>query len=529
MAHIVVIGAGMSALAAAARLAARGHRVTVCERLPTYGGGVGGFERDGFRFDTGPALLHLPAVYRDLFIKTAKGGGRAKQSLEHRVDLRAVNPAARHLFSDGTSVTLPNASRGGAAKELTIAFGDRTGRRWGELMNRARQVWEATRRPLLEEPLAQDHAALGIDPYPTATHWWARRAGSPPLAVVARRELRHPGAVALIEEVALRHGIDPRVGPASATALAYMEQTFGTWYPPGGMRALADAVYQRCLERGVEFRFRCEVMALTSRGGRVSALELAGGERLEMDLVVSGVDVAVLTRLLDAGERGEAMCSTRAVPSTSDASGPVAEPATDARPAVPGPPGRFTVFVALRGSRPTDTPHRTVVHAQDRDAELAAVFDGGAPVDRPTVEVLRPDDPGQCPDGHEAVTLRVVVAPHARATTATTGTVDWTADGYADRYTEQVLRAAEAAVPGLRTRVSWWRSRTPADTEQHTRAPGGGVPGPSLAGSNGAHLKPANGSPIGGLYLIGGSAHPGGGLPHAGMSAAVTAELIGDA
>ena len=72
MARIAVIGAGMGAMAAAARLAVAGHRVVVYERAATYGGAVGRFEREGFAFDTGPGLLQLPAVYRDLFVKTGK-------------------------------------------------------------------------------------------------------------------------------------------------------------------------------------------------------------------------------------------------------------------------------------------------------------------------------------------------------------------------------------------------------------------------------------------------------------------------
>ena len=106
MARIAVMGAGTGAMAAAARLAVAGHRVVVYERTDTYGGGVRRFERDGFGFDTGPGLLTLPAVYRDLFVKTGK------EPLEERVELVQVDPSARHLFADGTEAPLPNASRG---------------------------------------------------------------------------------------------------------------------------------------------------------------------------------------------------------------------------------------------------------------------------------------------------------------------------------------------------------------------------------------------------------------------------------
>ena len=100
-----MIGAGMGAMAAAARLAVAGHRVAVYERTETYGGAVRRFERDGFAFDTGPGMLTLPAVYRDLFVKTGK------EPLESVVELVQVDPSSRHVFADGTEVSLPNASR----------------------------------------------------------------------------------------------------------------------------------------------------------------------------------------------------------------------------------------------------------------------------------------------------------------------------------------------------------------------------------------------------------------------------------
>ncbi|WP_277437773.1 NAD(P)/FAD-dependent oxidoreductase [Streptomyces sp. SPB162] len=481
MARIAVIGAGMGAMATAARLAVAGHRVTVHERSATYGGGVGRFARDGFTFDTGPGLLHLPAVYRDLFVKTGK------ESLESHVALTQVDPASRHLFPDGTDVSLPNATRAGVISALDGAFGAGAGERWSEVMGRAREVWETTRRPLLEDALADDTAPLGRDPYPAVRRGLFRR-GAPSLASVAERELADPRAAALLTSYALAYGFDPRTVPASATVLPYMEQTFGAWYVRGGMRALADAVYERCLARKVEFHFDNEVVGVrTGPDGRARGLDLADGRRIDADTVVAGAPVPV------PGGPGRA-------------AGPV--------------PGRFVVCLALRGPRPEDTVHRTVVHAADLRAEWESVFSGGAPGDSPTVTVLRPDDPSTVPDAsHEAVTLQVTVA-------TTAGGEEWTAPGVAADFAERVVKAAEAAVPGLRERESWREVRTPADTERETGAPGGAVPGPALAGAGGLHLHPANVSAVPGLYSVGGWSHPGGGLAHAGMSGAIVADLI---
>ncbi|WP_030543000.1 NAD(P)/FAD-dependent oxidoreductase [Streptomyces albus] len=507
MARIAVIGAGTGAMAAAARLAVAGHRVAVYERAETYGGALRRFERDGFGLDTGPGLLHLPAVFRDLFLKTGK------EPLESCVGLSQVDPASRHLFADGTDLSLPGASRAGVIRALDTALGAGAGERWSELLGRARETWEVTRRPLLEEPLPRERAAsLERDPYPARAGrglLGLRRARPPrSLAELARRELRDPRLAALLESHALAYGFDPRTVPASAAVLPYVEHTFGSWYVRGGMRALAEALYERCRARGVEFTFGAEVTGVSVRDGRAAGLEIRNGGPVEADAVVSGVDARLLYGGLLPPEAGAP---------------PSPPPATSS----PGY-GRFSLLLALRGPRPDGTAHRTVLHAADPAAERAGLDgDFGGLCDRPTVTVLRPGDPGLLPDdGHETAVLSVTVPPHASGEGAAGGTLDWTAGDRAERFADAVLAAAGKAGLDLESRMLWREIRTPADTERETGAPGGSVPGPALAGAGGAFLRAGNRAAVGGLYLVGGSAHPGGGLAHTGMSGALAAGLI---
>ncbi|MEU1230189.1 NAD(P)/FAD-dependent oxidoreductase [Streptomyces sp. NPDC005828] len=467
MARIVVIGAGLGAMAAAARLAVAGHAVTVYEKTSTYGGAVGRFERDGFAFDTGPGLLHLPAVYRDLFVKTGK------EPLEECVALTQVDPAARHVFADGTRVDLPNASRAGTVAALDAALGAGAGERWGDFLTRAREAWDRTRRPLLEEPQPADRKALAREPYPALKAGFLRRPTTT-LAQVGARELRDPRLAALLDAYAWSYGFDPATAPASAAVLPYMEQTFGSWYVGGGLRALADAVYERCRKRRVEFVFDTAVEDVLEKDGRAAGVRPAGGATVEADHVVSGAPVPALYRdHVVEWEHGDDWPQHQ----------------------VNGT-GRVTVCLALRGPREADAVHRTVVHGE-----------GG----RPTVTVLRPDDPALRPDGeHESVTVT--------ATVRTAAEQDW--EAFADRMVE----AAGRAVPGLAERLLWRHVRTPEDVRRDTGA--AEVPGPALAGADGRLLPAANRSPLPGLYFAGGWSHPGGGLAHAGMSGALVAGLI---
>ncbi|WP_267241213.1 phytoene desaturase family protein [Streptomyces sp. PR69] len=484
MARIAVIGAGAGAMAAAARLAVAGHRVTVYERSATYGGSVGRFERDGFAFDTGPGLLHLPAVWRDLFLKTGK------EPLESRVGLVQVDPASRHLFADGTAATLPNATRAGVVSALEEALSAGAGERWGAFLVRARDAWDRSRRPLLEEPLWPNWEVLGRNPYPSLRQRrLLRTRQAATVREIGRWELADPRLAALLDGCVLSYGLDPRHAPASAALLPYMEQTFGSWYVEGGLRELARAVYERCLARRVEFVFGAEVTRVVEKDGRAAGVELADGSFAEAAHVVAGAPVP---GLLDGRP-------------WQDGDVPPQRPAT----------GRFTVLAALRGARSGSAPHRTVIHSPDAHAEASAVF-GGRTAERPTVTVLRPDDPRCRPDdAHEAVTLTATVAAHD----AMGGEgVDWTDPALRESCARTLIDAAAAAVPEISERLLWHEILTPAET--------GAVPAPALAGGGCRWLHQGNATRLPGLYLAGGWSHPGGGLPHAGMSGALVAGLI---
>jgi phytoene dehydrogenase-like protein len=395
------------------------------------------------------------------------------------VPLTRTDPVVEHRLADGTVVRLP-AATGGTRAALDAALGAGAGERWTDLLARARRVWEATRRPLVEEPLtsAGERAALAaLDPVPAGRPGGLLRRRPPAtLAALARREAGGDGRLgALLSGAVQEWGVDPRRAPAGAVVLAYLEHTFGTWYPAGGMRALADAVFERCRERGVEFRFGTAVDRVLQAGGRAAGVGLADGGTLPADAVVWG------------------------------APGPGGPP--------PAGNSRFTVLLALRGTRPPGTVHRTLVHPADPWAPDAV-----------TVRVLRPDDPALRPDdGHETAVVSALVPADGPAGP---DAVDWSAPGVADAFADRLLAACDAAGLGLRERLLGRVVRTPADVARETGVPGGVIAAPALAGGGGAFLAAPNTGRLPGAYRVGGFAHPGGGIAHAGMSGALAAGLI---
>ena len=152
----------------------------------------------------------------------------------------------------------------------------------------------------------------------------------------------------------------------------------------------------------------------------------------------------------------------------------------------------------------------------------------------PTVYISAPDDPAVRPDqDHEAWFVLVNAPRHqpdrgGRSARGTVG-VDWDAPGLAQSYADRILAVMAARGLDVRDRVLFREVRTPADLERRTRSVGGSIYGTSSNGARAAFLRPANRSPVPGLFLVGGSSHPGGGLPLVGLSAKIVADLIGPA
>ncbi len=482
-------------MAVAARLAVRGDAVTVLEQSAALGGKLARYERDGFVFDTGPSLFTLPAVYRDLFLKT---GG----PLEEAVDLQPVEPAFGYHFADGSSVTVPGVDPARAAAAFGAAFGGTAEQDWLRLIARGGQMWRITREPFLQSPLAgwRSLLALARDPQDIRTV-----APMTSLRDLGREYLADPRLRQVLDRYATYTGSDPRRAPAVLATVPYMEQTFGAWHLGGGLGTLADALARRCDERGVTLRTGCDVVRIELRDGRACGVTLTTGEVVEADIVVANADAQHVYKDLVDDRRAERAHRDLA----------------KATPSLSG----FVLLLGVRGRTP-GLRHHNVWFPADYDAEFDDIFGKRPrPVADPAVYVCAPDDPRMRPDPDSEAWFVLVNAP--RHGDGSGGTVDWDAPGRAEDYAEHILDTLAARGTDVRPRLAWMERRTPADLMRATRAPGGSIYGTSSNGSRAAFQRPANQSPVPGLFLVGGSAHPGGGLPLVGMGAEIVAGLIG--
>jgi phytoene desaturase len=483
VARVVVIGAGIGGLSAAARLVASGHQVTVLEQGSDVGGKLGWLEVPAalsgnqadptalFRFDTGPSLLTMPQVFTELFDATG-------DPLEETLTLTPLNPIAHYRFGDGSEYD---------GDELTDDPG------WRRLMDRAGRMWRATAPTFLEAPGPPSLFAL------------ARRSPRDLPVIAPHRSLRDLGRQYLtdphrrmfLERYATYSGSDPRRAPAVLATVPFAEQTFGGWYVEGGLHQLAVAL----AERAGTVRTNTRVSSIDTAGGRVCSVRLADGGRIPADVIVANADATALYRDL--------LPRPRLVPR--------------GEPSLSG----LVLLLGLEGKTP-GLRHHTVLfpdgYPEAYDAEFDSVFGGRMPTD-PTVYISAPPDPTVAPPGCEAWFVLV----NAPRNGTGSGCLDWNAPGLAESVAEQVLELMAARGHDVRSRIRTRTVLTPADLERRTGTPGGAIYGSSSNGVGAAFRRPANRSPVPGLYLAGGSAHPGGGLPLVALSGRAAASLVGPA
>ncbi|TNM63234.1 phytoene desaturase [Streptomyces sp. NP160] len=503
MARVIVVGAGLGGLAAAARLAASGHDVTVCEQAGTVGGKLGWYERDGFAFDTGPSLLTWPDQLRRLFAATGAPLGAS-------LDLRPVAPTD-HRFTDGSRLHLT----------------DDLGPGWRRLLDRARRIWDATEGPFLSRPLHGPRTLAQLAARPGGLRDVATIAPGTSLRALARAHLDDPRHVALVDRMATYTGSDPRRAPAALASVLHLELTGGSWYTPGGLRRVVDAVADRARERGVRVLTQTRVEEVLVHAGRAAGVRLAGGRRLPADVVVVNADAAALYGVrTPPGQHPLLPAATATAPTRGARAGLAAT-----TPSLSG----FVLLLALRGRTP-DLAHHTVLFppldGAGYDDEFDAVFGSGrrrgrpSAVPEPAVYVSAPDDPALRPDDGSEAWFVLVNAPRHAPHDVRAG-VDWRAPGFAEAYADHVLAVMARRGLDVRDRVLWRQVRTPADLEVATGAVGGSIYGSSSNGARAAFLRPANRSGVPGLLLVGGSSHPGGGIPLVLASAAIAAGLVG--
>jgi len=496
MSKVIVIGAGIGGMSAAARLAKAGHDVTVFEGSNRTGGKCRTKWIGNYAFDTGPSLLTLPAVYRDLFLKTGK-------RIEHILKIDPVDPAFEYNFADKTKITFPNLSLKGTCDSIESVLGKEAGNQWHNLMQRAEHMWDVSRGPFVESELKSISSLIAKKGFLGNLKVIAPLTS---LRKLTGKYTSNPYLSKIVDRYATYSGSDPRKVPAVLLTIAFVESSFGAWHIKGGIGQLSTAIENRCRELGVKFELNTSVTRITTENSAASGVEV-NGKFYPADFVVANADAElVYNKLLDGKIKEISPERKKLAKATKSLAG-------------------FSLLLGLDNSKISGPapvmPHHSIYFPENYDAEFDDIFLKKIPVNDPTIYICAPTDSDMVKGNNLEAWSVLINAPRHEPGTGW----DWNKD--ATFYATKIIAKLDELGLRVSERLDVMEFQTPADLEQEVSAPGGSIYGTSSNGARSAFLRASNTSPLKNLYCVGGSAHPGGGLPLVGISAEIVAEAIG--
>ncbi len=486
--RVVVLGAGVAGLVAAVELASQGAEVVVLERAAGPGGKMRRVPVRGAWLDAGPTVLTMRWVFDELF-------AAAGASFADAVALKPLEVLARHAWNENDRLDL-YADVERSADAIGSLAGAAEARGYRRFCARARGVYATLEGPFLRGArptsltLVRD---VGLRRLPDL---WRLRPFSSLWAVLGEY-FRDPRLRQLFGRYATYVGSSPFLAPATLMLIAHVEQE-GVWRVEGGMHRIARALEGLATSRGAVCRYGAEVAGISVSGGRVSGLELADGEFVPADAVVCNADAGALA----AGRLGAA--------------------AARALPARPRSTRSLSAVTWALVARAEGFPlHRhNVFFSSDYPAEFEDLV-GRARLPRaPTVYVCAQDRAAGAgdPPGPERL-LCLVNAPATGDVRALDPsepeTCEQRAFGLLERCGLKLQRAPEATVV-----------TTPTDFEHLFPGTGGSLYGPATHGWSASFHRPATRTRLPGLYLAGGSTHPGAGVPMAALSGRLAAVAV---
>ena len=484
--HAIVIGAGFGGLAAAARLRARGHQVTILEAGGQAGGRARAFESEGFHFDAGPTVITAPYLFDELFELFGK-------DRRDYFELVPVDPFYRVVFPDGRSFDYVGDDERLFDQIAQFNPADVVG--YKKLVEHSERIFDVGYTELVDADFSKFGDMMRIVPDLVRLRAYKSLYG------LVARYIKDDGLRQVFTFQPLLIGGNPFRVPGIYLLIHWLERKWGVHFAMGGTTSIVRGLTRLLGEVGVDLRLNAPVERIEVQNGRAKGVLLGDGTFLESEIIVSNADPAmVYTKLIDASARRK----------HSDA-------------AIARKRYSMSLFVGYFGTKKTypDLAHHSILLGSRYRGLLTDIFDRKTLSDDFSLYLHAPTrtDPSLAPAGGESF---YVLSPVPNQESG----IDWSVEG--PRYMDRILDALDAQqLPGLRENLVTQFHVDPTYFEGELRSYQGAAFGlePTLRQS--AYFRFHNASEdVAGLYFVGAGVHPGAGLPGVLSSAKVLDRVV---
>ncbi|MFN4006240.1 MAG: 1-hydroxycarotenoid 3,4-desaturase CrtD [Chitinophagaceae bacterium] len=484
----IVIGAGVAGLATAIRLAVNGFQVKVYEQNSYPGGKLSYFERKGYMFDAGPSLFTQPQNIEELF-------AIANEPIEAYFKYEKVPVACKYFFESGKVVT---------AYADAQAFDEEVHQQLGEPKGAVQQYLQQAntaynnignvflnyslhkRSTLRKANIRKAIAATKASYLLQSMHRYNSKA------------FKSKEAVQIFDRFATYNGSNPYKAPAMLTMIPHLEHNEGTFYPKGGMISITYALYNLAVKKGVHFAFNTSVQSIITNNRKAVGV-VVEGENEMADVIVSNVDVYFTYKNLI----GDAVMAQKILKQERSSSA-------------------FIFYWGINKQFPALQLHN-IFFGKQYQQEFASIFEYKKLHNDPTVyvNITSKLEPGiQAPEGKENWFVMVNVPANVGQA--------WDALQMQCRklVIDKINRILHTDIERF---IEVEEVLTPPMIEAKTGSYMGSLYGTSSNSRVAAFVRHANFTKaINGLYFVGGSVHPGGGIPLCLKSAKIASEIIAD-
>lgn len=482
----ILIGAGIAGLASAIRLQVMGYEVWVFEKNSYPGGKLSHFEKGGYQFDAGPSLFTRPQLIEELF-------ALANEPMESYFSYERVPVACHYFYQDGTLIKA-YADREQFAAEIHTKTGEPQENIKTYLLNSA-NAYENIAGIFLKYTLHR-LSTLFKAPIAKAVQYLKLPYLFKTLHQYNQSKFRSPKLVQLFNRYATYNGSNPYKAPAMLSLIPHLEHNEGTFYPKGGMISITNALFALAQKKGVKFIFDTPVERIIRSNNQVQGV-VVNDENVFADLVVSNMDVYFTYQQL----LGEPLKAEKVLKQERSSSA-------------------FIFYWGINKSFEQLSLHN-IFFSEQYEAEFDSLFHTRQAFPDPTVyiNITSKCEPGiQAPAGKENWFV-MVNAP------ANTGQ-DWAS--IQEFYKKAILKKLNSILgEDIAPYIEVEEVLSPVNIEAKTASYMGSLYGTSSNSKMAAFMRHPNFSnTIKGLYFVGGSVHPGGGIPLCLSSAAIMSDLV---